>query len=147
MWKAFEELETIGWVQPSPRPRMVSVQADGCAPIVRAFAAGRDHAEPIAGARTIADGLRVPAAVGDFLMLRVLRESAGTAVAVTDDAMVDGMRRLGRFEGVSAAPEGGAAVAALDYLVANATIAADDLVVLFNTGGAYKYMGDDGVRL
>ena len=140
MWKAFEELEALGWVPGGRRPRMVSVQADGCAPVVRAFEAGHDRAEPIVGAHTIADGLRVPAAIGDFLMLRILRESGGTALSVGDDAMVDGMRRLGRFEGVSAAPEGGAALAALDRLIANWTIAADDLVVLFNTGGALKYL-------
>ncbi len=140
MWKAFEELEALGWVPGGRRPRMVSVQADGCAPVVRAFEAGHDRAEPVVGAHTIADGLRVPAAIGDFLMLRILRESGGTALSVGDDAMVDGMRRLGRFEGVSAAPEGGAALAALDRLIANGTIAADDLVVLFNTGGALKYL-------
>ena len=119
---------------------MVSVQADGCAPIVRAFEAGHDRAEPVVGAHTIADGLRVPAAIGDFLMLRILRESGGTALSVDDEAMVEGMRRLGRLEGVSAAPEGGAALAALDRLIADGTIAADDLVVLFNTGGALKYL-------
>jgi threonine synthase len=140
MWKGFDELETIGWVEPNRRPRMVSVQAEGCAPIVRAFAAGQDRADPVVGAHTIADGLRVPAAVGDFLMLRILRDSGGTALTVTDAAMVDGMRRMGRLEGISAAPEGGAALAALDQLVENGTIVADDLVVLFNTGGAYKYM-------
>jgi len=140
MWKGFEELEAIGWVPPGRRPRMVSVQADGCAPIVAAFAEGRDAATPVTDARTIADGLRVPRAVGDFLMLRAIRESAGTALSVSDAAMVDGMRRLGRLEGISAAPEGGAAVAALDTLVASGQIARDELVVLFNTGGALKYL-------
>jgi threonine synthase len=140
MWKAFDELEAIGWMAPGRRPRMVSVQADGCAPIVRAFAAGRDCAEPVVGAHTIADGLRVPAAVGDFLMLRILRESGGTALSISDAAMVDGMRRLGRSEGISAAPEGGAALAALDRLLAAGKISDDDVVVLFNTGGALKYL-------
>ena len=124
MWKAFDELEAIGWMAPGRRPRMVSVQADGCAPIVRAFAAGRDCAEPVVGAHTIADGLRVPAAVGDFLMLRILRESGGTALSIADAAMVDGMRRLGSSEGISAAPEGGAALAALDRLLAAGKISA-----------------------
>jgi len=119
---------------------MVSVQAEGCAPIVRAFQSGSDHAERVVNAHTIADGLRVPAAIGDFLMLRILRDSAGTAVSVTDAAMVEGMRRLGRLEGVSAAPESGAALAALDQLIAAGTIHRDDLVVLFNTGGALKYL-------
>jgi threonine synthase len=140
MWKGFEELETIGWVPRGHRPRMVSVQAEGCAPIVAAYRAGADHAEPAVNPHTIADGLRVPKAVGDFLMLRAIRESGGTAIAVSDDSMVDGMRRLGRLEGISAAPEGGAALSALDSLVADGRIAADDTVVLFNTGGALKYL-------
>ena len=140
MWKAFAEIEALGWVPPQRRPRMVSVQAEGCAPIVRAFQSGSDHAERVVNAHTIADGLRVPAAIGDFLMLRILRDSAGTAVSVTDAAMVEGMRRLGRLEGVSAAPEGGAALAALDQLIADGTIHRDHLVVLFNTGGALKYL-------
>ncbi len=97
MWKGFEELEAIGWVPPGKRPRMISVQADGCAPIVKAFVEGRDAAAPVVDAHTIADGLRVPRAVGDFLMLRAIRESGGTALAVSDAAMVDGMRRLGRL--------------------------------------------------
>jgi threonine synthase len=149
MWKAFEELEAIGWIAPGRRPRMVSVQADGCAPIVRAFEAGRDRAEPVVGAHTIADGLRVPAAVGDFLMLRVLRESGGTALSIPDAAMVDGMRRLGSSEGISGAPEGGAALAALDRLLAAGKISSDDVIVLFNTGGALKYLdvlGSDAVK-
>ena len=140
MWKGFEELEAIGWVPAGRRPRMVSVQADGCAPIVAAFAEGRDTASPVANAHTIADGLRVPRAIGDFLMLRAIRESGGTALAVSDAAMVDGMRRLGRLEGISAAPEGGAALAALDALVASGQIERDEVVVLFNTGGALKYL-------
>jgi len=118
----------------------VSVQADGCAPIVNAYRVGADHAEPAVNPHTIADGLRVPKAVGDFLMLRAIRESRGTAIAVSDDSMVDGMRRLGRFEGISAAPEGGAALSALDALVAVGQIGQDDVVVLFNTGGALKYL-------
>jgi threonine synthase len=140
MWKAFEELEAIGWIPRGHRPRMISVQAEGCAPIVRAFEQGRESAEPPARPHTIADGLRVPRAVGDFLMLRVIRESGGTAIAVSDDAMVEGMRRLGRTEGISAAPEGGATVAALEVLVARGLMARDELVVLFNTGGALKYL-------
>ena len=102
--------------------------------------AGADHAEPAVNPHTIADGLRVPKAVGDFLMLRAIRESGGTAIAVSDDSMVDGMRRLGRLEGISAAPEGGAALSALDALVAAGQIGQDDVVVLFNTGGALKYL-------
>jgi len=140
MWKAFDELERIGWMKPALRPRMVSVQADGCAPIVRAFEAGDDHAPMWEGARTIADGLRVPRAIGDFLILKAIRESGGTAVAVPDDAMVEGMREIGRTEGISAAPEGGAALAAIKRLVDDRLIRRDHAVVLFNTGGALKYL-------
>ena len=140
MWKAFAELEALGWIEPGRRPRMVSVQAEGCAPIVHGFEQGLARGAPVASPHTIADGLRVPGAVGDFLMLRVLRESGGTAVAVSDDAMVSGMRRMGRAEGLSAAPEGGAALAALDILVERGLVAPSDLVVLFNTGGALKYL-------
>ena len=140
MWKAFEELEHIGWVQPQRRPRMVSVQADGCAPIVRAFHDGSEKAAPWEGASTVADGLRVPRAIGDFLILRAIRESAGTALSVPDAAMVDGMLVIGASEGVSAAPEGGATFAALQLLVGQGTIQTDDRVVLLNTGGALKYL-------
>ncbi len=140
MWKAFEELEAIGWKHPSRRPRMVSVQAEHCAPIVKAFAEGAESAAPWPEARTIADGLRVPKAIGDFLVLRALRESGGTAVAVTDDSMVAAMRELGAKEGVSAAPEGGAALEALKILVREGRIGPADSVVLFNTGGALKYL-------
>jgi threonine synthase len=140
MWKAFDEIERIGWVSPGRRPRMVSVQAEHCAPIVRAFHEGADRARPWDGAATIADGLRVPRAIGDVLMLRALRESHGTAVAVTDASMVEGMLAIGRTEGVSAAPEGGAALAAIQRLVADGSIKPHDSVVLFNTGGALKYL-------
>jgi threonine synthase len=140
MWKAFEELEEIGWMPRGRRPRMVSVQADGCAPIVRAFEAGAGKAAAWENAATIADGLRVPLAIGDFLILRAIRESGGTAVAVSDGEMVDGMLRMGRTEGISAAPEGGATVAALRRLLAAGTIQASESVVLFNTGGALKYL-------
>ncbi len=140
MWKAFEEIETIGWVTRGRRPRMVSVQASGCAPIVRAFHAGAQKAEPWEGAATIADGLRVPRAVGDFLMLRALRESGGSAVAIDDAMMIEGMLEIGKLEGVSAAPEGGAALAALRQLIQQGQIRREDTVVLFNTGGALKYI-------
>ena len=140
MWKAFEEIERIGWIAPQSRPRMVSVQAENCAPIVRAFERGRERADPWEGARTIADGLRVPRAIGDFLILRALRESGGTAVAVDDRSMVDGMLTIGKHEGVSAAPEGGAAFVAIQQLAARGTIKPHETVVLFNTGGALKYL-------
>jgi threonine synthase len=140
MWKAFEELERIGWMRPITRPRMVAVQADGCAPIVRAYEEGHERAQPWEGPRTAADGLRVPRAIGDFLILRAIRESGGTAVAVSDAAMIDGMLEIGRSEGVSASPEGGASLAAVKRLVADRQIRRDQSVVLFNTGGALKYL-------
>jgi threonine synthase len=140
MWKAFDELERIGWIARATRPRMVSVQAEQCAPIVRAFDQGAGRSEMWANARTIADGLRVPKAVGDFLVLRAVRESGGTALAVTDAEMVASMRELGSREGISAAPEGGAALQALKRLVADGRVGADETVVLFNTGGALKYL-------
>jgi threonine synthase len=139
MWKAFDEIERIGWVAPGKRPRMVSVQAENCAPIVRAFQQGAEKAQPWEGAATLADGLRVPRAIGDFLILRAIRESGGTALAVPDRSMVKGMLDIGRHAGVSAAPEGGAALAAIEQLVASGSIRPDESVVLFNTGGALKY--------
>ncbi len=139
IWKACDELEQLGWVR-GPRPRLVSVQADGCAPIVRAFQTGAETAEPWVGAATVADGLRVPAAVGDILVLRALRASGGSALAVSDTEMIQGMRDLGSQEGIGAAPEGGATLAALRRLVADGTIASHDRVVLLNTGGALKYL-------
>src|SRR5499427_3650939 len=140
MWKAFDELERIGWVKAGRRPKMVSVQAENCAPIVRAFQQGTEKAQPWEHASTIADGLRVPRAIGDFLILRAVRESGGTALAVTDREMVDGMLAIGRHAGVSAAPEGGAALVAIQRLAADGRITPSDRVVLFNTGGALKYL-------
>jgi threonine synthase len=140
MWKAFEEIERIGWVKPSKRPRMVSVQAEHCAPIVRAFQQGTEKAAMWENASTIADGLRVPRAIGDFLILRAVRESGGTALAVSDRSMVEGMLAIGRHAGVSAAPEGGAALVAIQRLVEDGSIKPQESVVLFNTGGALKYL-------
>jgi threonine synthase len=140
MWKAFDELEQIGWVKRGKRPRMVSVQAENCAPIVRAFQQGTEKAQPWENASTLADGLRVPRAIGDFLILRAVRESGGTALAVSDRSMIDGMLAIGRHAGVSAAPEGGAALVAIQRLVGDGAITRDQSVVLFNTGGALKYL-------
>jgi len=138
MWKAFDEMEKLGWVG-RKRPRMVSVQAAGCAPMVKAFHEGRDFAEPWSNAATIADGLRVPAAVGDFLILRALRESEGTAVAVSDDALLEGTYLLGRTQGIWPAPEGGATIAGLLRLKEEGWIDKSETVVLFNTGNGAKY--------
>ncbi|OGU60378.1 MAG: threonine synthase [Ignavibacteria bacterium RBG_13_36_8] len=139
MWKAFAEMEELGWVG-SKRPRMVTVQSTGCAPMVKAFHDGKEFAEPFLNARTIADGLRVPAAVGDFLILRVLRESNGTAVAVTDEEIMDGTNAIGRTEGIFAAPEGGATLAAFNKLRKEGWIKDNENVVLFITGSGHKYM-------
>jgi threonine synthase len=140
MWKAFDEMERLGWKPSGTRPRMVSVQAEHCAPIVRAFEQGAERSELWVNAKTIADGLRVPKAVGDFLVLRAVRESGGTAIAVTDADMVTGMRALGSREGISAAPEAGAALHAVKVLIRDGRIKATDSVVVFNTGGALKYL-------
>ena len=140
LWNAFDEIEHLGWVPRGRRPRMVSVQAEGCAPIVRAFRNGVESAPPWENPVTVADGLRVPRAIGDFLILRAVRESRGTSIAVPDAAMIDGMLELGSTEGISAAPEGGAALAAIRTLVADGSIRPSDRVVLFNTGGALKYL-------
>jgi threonine synthase len=140
MWKAFEEMEAIGWKQPGRRPKMVSVQAEHCAPIVRAYESGAERSEMFPNARTVADGLRVPKAIGDFLVLRAVRESGGTALAVSDADMVRDMRELGSREGISAAPEGGAALTALKVLLERGDVKPADTVVLFNTGGALKYL-------
>jgi threonine synthase len=140
MWKAFDELERIGWLPKGRRPKMVSVQAEHCAPIVRAFEQGTEKAQPWEGASTIADGLRVPRAIGDFLILRAVRESGGTAVAVPDADMVAGMLAIGKHQGVSAAPEGGAALVAIERLARKGAIRPSESVVLFNTGGALKYL-------
>src|SRR5206468_799341 len=122
MWKAFEELERLGWVAGGRRPRMVSVQAENCAPIVRAFDQGTERAQPWEHPSTVADGLRVPRAIGDFLILRAIRQSGGSALAVSDQSMVEGMLEIGRREGVSAAPESGAALVAIERLVATGSI-------------------------
>jgi threonine synthase len=138
MWKAFDEMEQLGWIGPE-RPRMVTVQSEGCAPMVRAFHAGQEFAEMWEGAATLADGLRVPAAVGDFLILRALRESNGTAVAVADDEMIEGANLMGRSQGIFACPEGGATLAAFQHLRHQGWIGDDETVVLFNTGSGLKY--------
>ncbi len=139
MWKAFAELSQIGLLDSTHRPRMVVVQAEECAPIVKAFDAGSAHAERWPEPRTYASGLRVPAAIGDHLILDAVRQSRGTALAVSDEAMAAGQLRLARREGIFGAPEGGATVAAAEELVARGWIGRDERVVLFNTGSGLKY--------
>jgi threonine synthase len=138
MWKAFEEMETMGFVGPA-RPRMYAVQAEGCAPIVKAFAEGREDAPMWEGAQTLAHGLRVPKAIGDFLILRALRESHGAAIAVSEQEIIQGVKDAAASEGLFMAPEGGACVAALRKLKASGHLSADDNVVMFNTGTGFKY--------
>jgi len=138
MWKAFAEMVTLGWIG-SKRPRMVTVQAEGCAPMVKAFHEGREFAEMWPNARTIADGMRVPAAVGDFLILRALRESGGTAVAVPDAEILGSTYIMGKTTGIWPAPEGGATLAAFLRLKNQGWIRDGESVVLFNTGSGAKY--------
>jgi threonine synthase len=138
MDKAFEELEALGWIGPK-RPRFVTVQAEGCCPIVRALEAGADEAEPFPNAHTIAAGLRVPRAIGDFVMLDILRRTRGTGVAVPDATMITEARALMSATGICACPEGGACLAALRTLCARGWITPEDEVVLFNTGTGLKY--------
>jgi threonine synthase len=140
MWKAFEEMEALGWIG-SRRPRLIAVQAAGCAPIVRAFEAGREAADPWPDPVTRAAGLRVPASLGDFLMLRALRRSGGAAVAVEDREMMEAAGRLAGREGIDACPEGGAALAAVLRLLDAGRLDPDERIVLFNTGTGLKYAG------
>jgi threonine synthase len=139
MWKAFDEMETLGWLS-KRRPRMFTVQAAGCAPIVRAFEAGEETATEIPDAHTIASGLRVPKAIGDFLMLRILRESHGGAVAVDDGEMIRAGREVGAKEGLFVSPEGAACFAALKLLRRIRKISSGERVVIFNTGSGIKYL-------
>jgi len=138
MWKAFQELEEMGLIG-SKRPRMVSVQSTGCAPIIRAFQEGTQHAQLWEGAKTIADGLRVPVAVGDFLILNAIRESGGTAVAIDDADMIKYTQVMGRTTGIFPAPEGAACLAAQVHLLEQGWIKSEEVVVLFNTGTGLKY--------
>jgi len=138
MWKAFAEMEALGWIGPA-RPRMIGVQSEGCAPIVRAFAEGAERARPWEHAATYAAGIRVPSAVGDYLILRAIRESGGQAVAVTEAAIAASAALLSTVEGIFAAPEGGATLAALSLLRAQGQVRRDECVVLFNTGAGLKY--------
>ena len=139
MWKAFDEMESMGWIG-SKRPRMVTVQAAGCAPIVRAFEAGKRFADEFPNAHTTASGLRVPKAIGDFLIIDALRASGGTAIAVTDKDLIDATKEIGAAEGIFCAPEGAACLPALKKLIASGSVKPDERVVLFNTGSGVKYL-------
>jgi len=146
MWKAFQEMEVLGWID-SKRPKMIAVQAEGCQPIVKAFESGADHGELYSNASTVAAGLRVPKPLGDRLMLKAIRESNGCAIAIRDSDMLDAAVDLASDEGVFAAPEGGACVAAARKLIETGFLKSSDRIVLYNTGSGLKYLEAFSVRL
>jgi threonine synthase len=139
MWKAFSEMERMGWID-SRRPKMVVVQAAGCAPLVRAFQENQTKARAWVDASTVAAGLRVPSAIGDFIVLDIVRQSGGIAVSVTDREMMDEIQIVGRTEGLFVAPEGAATISALRKLMASGFVKSEDEVVLFNTASGLKYL-------
>ncbi|HLH38970.1 MAG TPA: threonine synthase [Bryobacteraceae bacterium] len=139
MWKAFAEMEELGWIG-SKRPKMIAVQAEGCAPMVRAWEQGKERSDFFENAETVASGLRVPKALGDFLVLRAARESGGTAIAVSDPEMIEAGVQLASDEGIFAAPEGGACVAAARKLLANGFLKSREKIVIYNTGSGLKYL-------
>ena len=138
MWKAFEEMERLGWIG-GRRPKMIAVQAEGCQPVVRAFEENEPLCRFYENAHTVAAGLRVPKPLGDFLVLNAVRQSGGTALAVSDDALLEAGVRLASDEGIYAAPEGAACVAALEKLLASGFLKRTDRIVLYNTGSGLKY--------
>jgi len=139
MWKAFAEMETLGWLGPK-RPKMIAVQAEGCQPVVRAFEQGAERSEFWQNATTVSSGLRVPKPLGDFLILRAVRESGGTAIAVSDGESLDAGLELAALDGMFAAPEGAACVAALRKLLANGFLKSEERIVIYNTGAGLKYL-------
>lgn len=147
MWKAFQEIRTLGWLRSERLPRMISVQSDGCAPIARAFDAGARVAAPWADAATVASGLRVPAAVGDFMILDAVRESGGVALAVPESRIVESMRRAVADEGIAICPESAACLLAVERLRSDGALRPDERVVVFNTGAAQKYVEACGIDL
>ena len=139
IWKAFQEMEELGWTD-GKRPKMICVQSDGCAPMVRAFRDGTEFAEPWENAQTIASGMRVPSAIGDYLILGALRESGGGAVTVTDDEILIYMREMATLEGMFICPEGAATVAALNKLLVSGALSPDETILLLNTASGLKYL-------
>ena len=138
MWKAFEEMEKLGWIG-SRRPKMIAVQAEGCQPVVRAFNENEPRSRFFEGAHTVASGLRVPKPLGDFLVLNAVRQSGGTAIAVTDEDMLTAGVELASDEGIYAAPEGAACVVAARQLLAAGFLKSTDRMVIYNTGSGLKY--------
>lgn len=141
MWKAFAELDSLDWLDDTKRPRMVAVQAEGCAPVIKAFEEGASFCDFWTNAHTVASGLRVPKSFADALILEDLRDSQGTAVAVSDEAILEAQNKLGKMEGIFAAPEGAATLAALEILIKQKWVHPDERIVLFNTGSGLKYLG------
>ena len=139
MWKAFDEMGKLGWID-AKRPRMVSVQSIGCAPIVKAFHDGERFADEFPNAHTAASGLRVPKAIGDFLILDALRESGGTAIAVSDESLIAAVKEIGAAEGLFCAPEGAACLPALREMIEQNLVKENETVVIFNTGAGVKYL-------
>jgi threonine synthase len=139
MWKAFAELEELGWVRPGKRPKMIAVQSSGCAPVTRAFEHGAEASEMWADAATFASGLRVPKPYGDYIMLEILRESGGVALSFSDKQILASLKDWARNEGIFLSPEGAAATVAYDHLLATGYLKPEDRVVLFNTGSGLKY--------
>jgi threonine synthase len=140
MWKAFEEMEELGWIDQGKRPKMICVQSDGCAPIPKALHDGKATSEMWPDAHTLAAGLRVPKAYGDFIILDIVRQSGGTAIAVSDDEIMDRVKAMASVEGIFACPEGAAALAAYEQLLQAGFLNTSDQVVMFNTGSGYKYL-------
>jgi threonine synthase len=139
MWKAFEEMEKLGWIK-GKKPRLVCVQSEGCAPLVKAFNEGKEFAEKWEKPETIASGIRVPQAIGDFLTLKAIRESKGTAISVTDDEIIKCLKEISETEGILPCPEGAATLAALKKLKKDSKINPEDKIILFNTGTGLKYI-------
>jgi threonine synthase len=139
MWKAFDELRQLGWLRSDKLPRLIACQSDGCAPIVRAFEKGERFAEPFPDAHTVASGLRVPAAVGDFMMLDAIRQSGGCALTGREDRIVEWMRRVASTEGIAICPETAVCFDCLEQLRTGGQIRPEETVVVFNTGAAQKY--------
>ncbi len=139
MWKAFEEMETLGWIGPK-RPKMIAVQVEGCQPVVRAFERGEQRSQFWDNAHTVASGLRVPKPLGDFLILEAVRSSGGTAIAVSDDELLDAGIQLATDEGMFVAPEGAACVSALEKLLASGFLKSSERIVIYNTGAGLKYL-------
>lgn len=140
MWKAFAEMEAMGWLRTKNKPRMVAVQADGCAPVIQAFHSGAANCDYWVGAATLASGLRVPKSFADQIILQDIRDSNGTAVAVSDEAIVDVQHKLAQTEGIFSAPEGAATLACLQHLIGQGWVQKDERIVLFNTGTGLKYL-------